>query len=667
MSSCRAEASPAWHRWALLGWALVVVAVVLQAIPFLEGYRRSADEVSSLATTIEGWSSVAHTAEFLAFSQGRLGLLFTVPLNAVASHFSDLMAARLAYVTLHFAVLALFAAYFSLVSASKVTRALLLLLVTLQPLCRPNEFMPPITYPLQNTLPYLWLLLARYVVVVEARREDGGRPSRLWPAYAVFIFALMTTEYAFMLGTSLLLAEYGFALDDPARRGASLRDQLANLIGQRKLRLDVLSVGFALAVYAGFRAVYPSGYEGNVLDGAADVARVLATTFHHAWAGTTFSHDLAPPLSAPLSVPWGVWMAAAVVGIATACGLLLSLPAIRSLPHPLAVGAVCLVVILYVSFPLAANVRQQRWCLEEGACGYLDSRVSYLAVAVIVLSALAWGLRALRSLARPSLTRIFVASVSVVMGAVAALTFLDSWQRSRTMYAEAGAWRSADLLACYPDYQPASDEFLLRMIDRERRVPFHPGSNRADYWRRYMRYAARSADCLAVGEKAEARLEQVKKLGPVISLNQTIGFTAGSGGAAYLGSGWSQPEPLGVWTDGPRAELVFFPREVPVDRQAYLRVRFIPYFGPSIQNQTIEVVVNGTAANEWTMTMDRDQGRWVERFIALPRNMPPNDVVTVVLRIARPRVPSLEPAVPDTRALGIALSAMTLTDSGPPR
>jgi hypothetical protein len=264
------------------------------------------------------------------------------------------------------------------------------------------------------------------------------------------------------------------------------------------------------------------------------------------------------------------------------------------------------------------------------------------------------------------LTTIFVAAVAVVMGAVAALTFMDSWQRGRTMYAEAGAWRSAKLLACYPDYQPASDEFLLRMIDRENRVPFHPDSDRAGYWRRYMRYVSGSADCTAVGETAAARLEQVKKLGPVISLNQTIGFVAGSGGTAYLGSGWSQPEPHGVWTDGPRAELVFLPREVSADRQAYLKIRFIAYFGPSVPSQTIEVFVNGARIDEWTMTMDRDHGRWVERFIALQRKMPPNDVVTVALRIARPRVPSLEPAVPDTRALGLALSAMTLTEAGPP-
>jgi hypothetical protein len=205
------------------------------------------------------------------------------------------------------------------------------------------------------------------------------------------------------------------------------------------------------------------------------------------------------------------------------------------------------------------------------------------------------------------------------------------------------------------------------MIDRERRVPFHSGADRARYWRRYLRYASGSADCTAVGEMAAARLEQVKKLGPVISLNQTIGFTAGAGGKAYLGPGWSQPEAHGVWSDGPRAELLFLPREVPADREAYLRIRFIPYFGPSVGKQTIEVLVDGVPTDEWIFTMDRDHGRWVERSIELPRKPAPNGVVIVALRIARPRVPSLEPSVPDTRELGIALSAMTLMDSGASR
>ena len=124
----------------MLAWVIIAVVVVLQAIPFLEGYRRSADEVASLTDSIQAWTAVAKTAEFLAFTQGRLGLLFTVPLNALAAYFSDVLAARVAYVLLHFSVLALFAAYFSLVSASNLTRALLLLLVALQPLCRVGEF-----------------------------------------------------------------------------------------------------------------------------------------------------------------------------------------------------------------------------------------------------------------------------------------------------------------------------------------------------------------------------------------------------------------------------------------------------------------------------------------------------------------------------------------------
>jgi hypothetical protein len=644
---------PTSRRWTLLGSAIIAIVIVMQALPFVEGYRRSADEVAFLDYAMQGWRAVATTTEWLAFSQGRLGLLFTTPLNALGALYSDILAVRTAFVVLHFAVFALFAAYFSLVSARHVTGALLLLLVTLQPLCRVNEFMPPVTYPLQNSLPFLWLLLARYVVVVESRRADGGRPSRLWPACAVFILAMMTTEYAFLLGSALLLAEYGFALGSQARPGISWRDRLARLMRQRKTALDALSVGIALGTYVGFRAIYPSGYEGNVLDAAFDIQRVLATTFHRVWAGTIFSHGLAPPLSAP----WYLWLAAAVVGIATTFALVLTLPTIRSLPSPLLVITGCLAVILYVSFPLAANARQQRWCLEEGACGYLDSRLSYLAVAVIALSVLAW---VLRSLTWPILAKVFVVSVAVVLGILGAMTFLDSWQRGRTMHADAGAWRNANLLACYPDHQPASDALLVKMIDSDNRVPFHPGSDRAGYWRRYLRHEAGSVDC----KSAASRLAEVHRLGPAITLGQTVDFAAGTGGSAYLGTGWSLPEPpFGVWSDGPQAELMLVPRDVPADRQAYLKVRFHPYFGPSVVNQTIEVIVNGVPTEEWKLTLERDRAGCCERFIALPRTVAKDGLVTVVFRLSQPRTPSLEPSSPETRRLGLALVTATLTDS----
>lgn len=627
----------------------------MQAIPFTEGYRRAADEVMFLDTWIRGWPAVMEHAWSGAHYQGRLGFWALVPLNAFAAGFADILAVRVAFVLLHFAILGLFAFHFARISATRTTAALLLLLVTLQPLCRASEFMPPVTYPLQNSLPILCVLLARCVVFQEARRDDGGRASRLWPAYIVFTLAMLATEFAFLLGTSLLFAEHGFALLAQARQGVPLRDRLTGLMRQRIARFDALSVGLVLVAYFSWRMIHPSSYEGNMLDGAFEIGRLLATTFHRVWAGTTFSHDLI----APLSVSRDMWLAAAVVGIATSCGLVLFLPAIRSLPSPVMVAAGAVAVILYISFPLAANARQQRWCLEQGACGYLDSRLSYLAAVVIVLCGIAW---ALRSLTQPMLARAFVVSVSVILGLVAALTFIDGWQRGRTMHADAGAWRNANLLACYPDRQPASDDLLLRMIDGEKRVTFHPGTDRAAFWRRYLGHVSASRDCSAPGGVDASRLARIDRLGPAIVPGQTIDFAAGVGILPFLGKGWSQAEPpFGIWSDGPEAELVLVPRDVPADRQAWLKVRFHPYFGPSVMNQTIRVIVNGVPTEEWGLTTDRDRTGCCERSIALPRTAPKDGLVTVVFRLSRPRTPSLEPGSPETRRLGLALVTATLT------
>ena len=115
----------------ILTWLALAVIVLLQAQPFTFGYRRSADEVTFLAALFNGWPALEEMTVSLAVFQGRLGLLVTTPLNAIGAYLSDSHLARWIFVLLHFGVLALFAACFSIISATNVTRVLLLFLAVL--------------------------------------------------------------------------------------------------------------------------------------------------------------------------------------------------------------------------------------------------------------------------------------------------------------------------------------------------------------------------------------------------------------------------------------------------------------------------------------------------------------------------------------------------------
>lgn len=133
-----------------LTWLVLAVIVVMQALPFTYGYRRSADDLAFLAVLFGG-RSLDEFAISAAVAQGRLGLLLTVPLNVLGTYLSGEYIARLSFVLMHFGVFALFAAYFSLISATNVTRALLIFLIALHPICRGTDHMPPTSYPAEHS------------------------------------------------------------------------------------------------------------------------------------------------------------------------------------------------------------------------------------------------------------------------------------------------------------------------------------------------------------------------------------------------------------------------------------------------------------------------------------------------------------------------------------
>lgn len=637
-----------------LTWLALAVIILLQAQPFTYGYRRSADEVAFLAALTNGWRTVEEMTVMLAVTQGRLGLFVTTPLNVLGAYLSDESLARWVFVLLHFGVYALFATYFSIISATNVTRSLLLFLIALQTICGRDDYMPPITYPLQNTLAFLALLIARCSILLVQRSDRSGR-YLLWPARAIFLLAMLTTEFAFLLATALLAAEHGFTLAERRRTGASARDALLGLITQRTFIYDVAIVSIALFAYLAYRWTHPSGYVGNVIDAGLEFGRVIEATARHVLAGTVFSRNIFDFGTLPLeALPL-----AALVGILTAACLVAVLPEVRTLPSPFFVTLGSVLAIAYVTFPLAGNARQQVWCVDSGACGYLDSRISYLGFAVIIICMISLLLRRMPT-SRAAMTTIAV--ISVATGLIAATTYARNLRDGRDMIPEAWTWERAAILACYPEEQPVANHQLLKVIDPDRRVRFHPGSDKARFWRDYMRFVREDGQCPPDKAAQRAELKRVKEFGLVVLSGQTIYFRDRSAGL-FLGSGWSQPEAWGIWSDAEQASLVFLARFAPGAEGPHLRFAFRPYIRPSTGRQTISVSVNGRLADTWTITKEMDDKGCCERTIALGRELNPAEEVDITFRIHDPRKPEADREIVDGRRLGIFLQSMTLTDS----
>ncbi|MFO1087436.1 MAG: hypothetical protein U1E21_23000 [Reyranellaceae bacterium] len=635
-----------------LTWLVLAVIVVMQALPFTYGYRRSADDLAFLAVLFGG-RSLDEFAISAAVAQGRLGLLLTVPLNVLGTYLSGEYIARLSFVLMHFGVFALFAAYFSLISATNVTRALLIFLIALHPICRGTDHMPPTSYPLQNTLPFLALLIARCTIFIVQQRGRGGQ-YLLWPARVVFLAAMITTEFAFLLATALLAAEYAFALAQSRHRGESVAKSLLSVAEQRSFFYDVAIVAVALFAYLAFRWIYPSSYDGNVIDAWFEFRRVVETTVRHVLAGTVFSREIFEVASLPReALPM-----AALVGILTALCLFAVLDDVRALPLPLVVAFFSVLAIAYVTFPLAGNAKQQDWCVDRGACGYLDSRISYLGFAVIIICLVALVLRLIPTY---RVATALVAVISLATGLVAATTYARNVGDGLLMLADARSWQRADLLACYPDIQPAADRQLLKMIDPESGIRFHPEVDKAKFWRDYMRFVRDGRRCPPNGANRQADLRSLSELGPGLLVGQTIYFNDGSA-IRYLDTGWSQQETWGVWTDGDRAYLVILPRSAP-GAKLWLLVVFTAYVPPSVGQQTIDVSVNGRIVDTWTISQQGDGKECCERSIALGSDLRPADEISIAFHISTPRNPDVDREIVDSRHLGLFLHSMTLTDS----
>jgi hypothetical protein len=143
---------------------------------------------------------------------------------------------------------------------------------------------------------------------------------------------------------------------------------------------------------------------------------------------------------------------------------------------------------------------------------------------------------------------------------------------------------------------------------------------------------------------------------------QTIQFRDESAGQ-FLGTGWSQQESWGVWSDADQANLVFLPRFPSGTDGLQLRVVFQPYVRPSIGQQAISVLVNRRLVETWTITKEMDDKSCCERTIPLGREMRPAEELDITFHIHEPRNPEVDREIVDNRRLGLFLQSMTLLGS----
>lgn len=561
--------------------ALVLLYLVVQGLPFLEGFRTTPDDVAYHAITMGGerhfWAFVHHAAQ----SQGRIVHYLDVPVTLLAAYFAEDTGFRIFYTAFHFLTLALFAHFVALLSRRSIGVLMLIVLVSFQPL---DYFhLPPNAYPFHVSLP-VFLILCSRIGLLRQRRQGMPDSWRSLPWQLPAFVGVMFGEGAFLFFAAvvvmeLLVEQHPVAAAAPDR---GMRGSLAAMA--RTYGAEVLVGLLFLVLYLSYRTLHPSTYAGNQLPASLDLGAFGKTLAGHVYGGTSLAAlvrnatrlvEVLPTLG-----PW-VWGCASFI--------LVGVTALwwrqGGQPRPVDPRAVrwswlllaALAGAVLVTAPVALVSRFQRWCSSIHSCVFHDSRLSYyftgLAL-VIVLVVLSDGLRR-----RGRAGTVARAGLALALGAMAALTYLNNVERSLDMRDYAAGWRRARVVACLGTDDLSASE-LAALIDPRRRLTMHPTYDRDIYWPQYLRHLRASGlSCDDASSPTE--------LFPPMPTGVRMATHLTGPGKAYLGDGWSRPEADHVWSQAGEVRLW-----LPADpAQRSLRLEVSGFLSPAHPRQRVQVRV----------------------------------------------------------------------------
>jgi hypothetical protein len=606
-----AGALAVWHGWFFLG-----------------GYLTTADDVFFLDTFLKGPQHLWQTSVGMAQGHGRIGFYGLMPLNMWAAHLSVFLVWRIVFVALYIGTAALIFFY-----AARLLRQQIAVLGFLLWLClHPAGFdhLPPVAYPVQNTLP-VFILVALRLWALE--RGEWG----LWMVLGrgLQIVAMLLTEFAALIGFAMIAAET-FVRHPLTWQGVGgwLRATFADRITWR----DVITVALVLCPYIGYRIAFPSNYIGNQIDGAGQIGALATTTVLHVLQGLVLFRLDEVPAILPEPEDGLIVVGAVLAGVAMTVAVWQALRRVSETVASRSALVFLLGAILLVTLPLTATTKQQELCIDYGSCSYLDSRSSIFGVVLLGLVVL--------GLWRGAVLRVFVAAAA---GGIFAFGSLYNWQVAQQMQPYARVWERAEALACAPDLVPQKPAYVTRLIDPESKIQLvYAPWVKDSFWPLYLSRAQDWSACAddpvlaAAGARAYLPLLQ-RGAAPQTDL------------APFLGEGWFAPEAAGTWSAQEQAQLTIVPTGLAAGARATLVIQGMMFFEGTLTRQRIMVSLDDQILLSREITAQTSDCCRFE--VPLPAHDPAQEVITLTLRLPDATRPA---ALPDGPQLGMFLQTLAL-------
>ena len=453
--------------------ALVITAAYVAMFSY--GYWLNADDIMFLQFSMEGFRSSIDNAYLYATAQGRIGQLFQMPLNIVASYFFANPFARYLYVSFFFLSFYLIFVFFDKISKNQVRKISYVIACAL---CAVHFFhLPPNSFPLQNTVPFIVITLIR-IKIYDIRNLGSGRKLILIVLSGIYAVAMLASEYSFLFGTGLIACEHASYLIEAPK--AYFRTRL------RPFLTDLISVFLSLIPYIVWRSLHPSQYDGNAIDGLSNVGTALNVWMMHTVGLLTMPLEHGANLEqiSPVSA-----IAIASIGILVAIGLGTASYKTRFTARSLAFGLVLIAFAFYMTFPASMTSKQQQWCTQMGACLFLDSRAAF-PILIYGLVSIVAGSLALLPLPHKIRATVGAALIGAITLLAMATTHHNLWINS-FMQTRMAIWEQARSVACQQTYTPGNAQSLA---DPTKQIDIHPHLDPNHFWYLYLENAAQHCD-----------------------------------------------------------------------------------------------------------------------------------------------------------------------------
>ena len=150
----------------------------------------------------------------------------------------------------------------------------------------------------------------------------------------------------------------------------------------------------------------------------------------------------------------------------------------------------------------------------------------------------------------------------------------------------------------------------------------------------------------------QSRTDLPRVTPPTLPTGQRLSTTANGAGDQSLASGWYEPEPWGVWSEGPAAELVANVA-VPSNKELVFTAWAQALGARPSTTQRVAVSANGIPVATWNVRESDNS----EYTAAIPPRSQPDQAIRIVFHIEHPITPRQDGLGPDDREVGLGLAA----------